>query len=991
MMLSVMVVGAGAAFSDQSKIKNTEAVDACTALNIIGGYPDGSFKPEGNITRAEVTKMICVALNGGKNPAVSTNTTPTFSDVRGNANAAWAEGYIESCAAQGIVSGVGGGKFAPNGNVTGVQLAKMLLVSLGYKSENEGFTGNAWATNVNVRAAQKGLYEGLEKMDTSAAITRDNAAQMVWNALQAYEVEYKTTLTTDSKGQLTSQITVQDKVDGNFQKITLMQDKYEAKKVDAGILLTCSKVDGKDYYSITTEDGTSYNKIYTDVSDLIGQKVQLLKKTDSSTNEVTIYGVYADEDSKVVATSTVGVLDTVKNESAKVKVDGTEYKTDKDLTSVKVIYPNEKSVPSSLDTLSEVVAAKNTYPAYAVKLIDNDGNNKIDLVVVTPKDVKEVTYVGSSSVTVGGKSYKFDDADIYKNIAKDDWAVIVAGDYTVTGDPVITKADSVSGKVNGVKSGSPVEVKIDNTWYKLTSSVSTPDVGDEITAAVVGNYVYDIDTTSASSKSILFISANDAADNDLSTDYTVDARAYFTDGTNKKITVDKLNGKDVSTAADSATSTQVTENELANKLYTYATDKDGNYELKELANAANESVFNSNITVAKNLAGYDAYGTHTSTTVSASTFTGTDYSNKRVDNTLIADDAVLFVVANTEIKVISGKTARDWANTVNVKNVGLLTKESNGINYVKVGALINKGDKVANADGDKLYAYLTDDSFETKKNGDTVTAFNVVVGNSTETTTLYEDGTSHTGIAAGSVIVYTVDGDEIDVKNVVTASTYAQNGSSTYDDGAYAIKGFDGKVKGDMSLVKSDGSIVNVTLDEDCVFIGVDDAKNVGTTSNIGAVPTTADKDEYDRYDMNAYVVFNSDNKVIAVVYDTVNNELDINNVKTATVAAAKALSVTSAVTATGTDTNASFTVSIVPGAGDVKPGTTVTVTVTPNTAVATANKAVVTVTAGSTTVGTLNFAAGATAAQTVTFTMPNAATAVSATAVTSAVATPAP
>ena len=32
MMLSVMVVGAGAAFSDQSKIKNTEAVDACVAL-----------------------------------------------------------------------------------------------------------------------------------------------------------------------------------------------------------------------------------------------------------------------------------------------------------------------------------------------------------------------------------------------------------------------------------------------------------------------------------------------------------------------------------------------------------------------------------------------------------------------------------------------------------------------------------------------------------------------------------------------------------------------------------------------------------------------------------------------------------------------------------------------------------------------------------------------------------------------------------------------
>ncbi len=74
---------------------------------------------------------------------------------------------------------MGGGRFSPNGNVTGTQLAKMLLVSLGYNANTEEFVGNAWATNVNVRASQKGLYEGLESMDTSAAITRDNAAQMV--------------------------------------------------------------------------------------------------------------------------------------------------------------------------------------------------------------------------------------------------------------------------------------------------------------------------------------------------------------------------------------------------------------------------------------------------------------------------------------------------------------------------------------------------------------------------------------------------------------------------------------------------------------------------------------------------------------------------------------------------------------------------------------------------------------------------------------------
>ena len=287
MMLSVMVVGAGAAFSDQSKIKNTEAVDACTALNIIGGYPDGTFKPEGNITRAEVTKMICVALNGGKEPNVGTNATPTFSDVRTNANSAWAEGYIESCYAQGIVSGVGGGKFAPAGNVTATQMAKMLLVALGYNADNEGFTGNAWATNVNVRASQKGLYEDLENIDVNAALTRDNAAQMIWNALNAYEVEYKTTLITDSKGQLTSQITVQDKqVQGTkgFVKITLLEDKYESTTVTG----TLSKIEwndtDKEYkYTLANVDPDTADTTYqsaSDFSDLFGMKVKVVYTKD---------------------------------------------------------------------------------------------------------------------------------------------------------------------------------------------------------------------------------------------------------------------------------------------------------------------------------------------------------------------------------------------------------------------------------------------------------------------------------------------------------------------------------------------------------------------------------------------------------------------------------------------------------------------------------------------------------------------------------------
>ena len=362
MMLSVMVVGAGAAFSDQSKIKNTEAVDACTALNIIGGYPDGSFKPEGNITRAEVTKMICVALNGGKEPNLATNATPTFSDVRTNANSAWAEKYIESCYAQGIVSGVGGGKFAPAGNVTGTQLAKMLLVALGYKSENEGFTGNAWATNVNTVASAKGLYAGLETIDPSAAITRDNAAQMVWNAMNAYEVEYKTSLIADKDGKLSTQITVQDKLglDGK-SKITLLEDKYDAIAI-TGTLTQVKQDKGKSTYSITVKDpkyngknyngdvtnkDISYSDVTKDYSDLLYQNVRVLVKPDNNGKDAVVYGVYATNKN----TTQTGILKNLKMDGDKAKLDGTKY----DLASAadQTVYLNGKDVSVSYQTKNQ--------------------------------------------------------------------------------------------------------------------------------------------------------------------------------------------------------------------------------------------------------------------------------------------------------------------------------------------------------------------------------------------------------------------------------------------------------------------------------------------------------------------------------------------------------------------------------------------------------------------------------------------------------------
>ena len=556
MMLSVMVVGAGAAFSDQSKIKNTEAVDACTALNIIGGYPDGSFKPEGNITRAEATKMICVALNGGKDPATSTNATPTFSDVRTNANAAWAEGYIESCVAQGIVSGVGGGKFAPAGNVTGVQLAKMLLVALGYNSDIEGFTGNAWATNVNVRATQRGLYDGLEKMDTAAAISRDNAAQMVWNALQALEVKYDYTLVSD-KGNLTSTTTLVEK------NKTLLADKYSGAGVYEGVLTASGKyaiegdaakdkivmakvekIDGKNVDSTQTAYKNQKWDCDKDMTALLGQYVKVLVNNKSDA-----YGVFPVEGENTVVTA---AFKDVKIDDGKIKVNGTSYNY--------AAAAEVKGVEKTSGTALKISDLTGDYAEVAsgdqITFISSDGDDTFDRAIVNPlkavsgNTLAKVTYVSSTEFVAGGETYKFEDVIAPTDLKKGDYVAYY--ENTFTGDKQFVKATEVKGKVTSTKNStrdSAKEVKIGDNWYTVgNTTANIPFTGalirkgdnvtlnSTVTVQVINDVIDYADSNGTGSTDTALVLA---ASGSMNADGDYQVKLLFADGTTKLVAADK--------------------------------------------------------------------------------------------------------------------------------------------------------------------------------------------------------------------------------------------------------------------------------------------------------------------------------------------------------------------------------------------------------------------------------------------------------------------
>ena len=186
MLLGMMVVGASAVsyndFSDRTEIVNKDAVSMLTTLGVIDGKPDGSYAPEEFVTREQMAKMISVIMNqGSDNNDLFVGVPSGLTDVAGN----WALGHINYCYSLGIIAGRGDGRFDPTANVTASEAAKMLLVAMGYDSNIFEFTGMDWEINVNRRANEAKLYEEIKSIDTSVGLSRDNTAQMAYNALEA--------------------------------------------------------------------------------------------------------------------------------------------------------------------------------------------------------------------------------------------------------------------------------------------------------------------------------------------------------------------------------------------------------------------------------------------------------------------------------------------------------------------------------------------------------------------------------------------------------------------------------------------------------------------------------------------------------------------------------------------------------------------------------------------------------------------------------------
>ena len=464
MLVGMMVVSASAAsynnLTDKDEIVNKDAVSMLVSLGIIEGKPDGSYAPTENVDRAQMAKMLSVIMNKGvDNSALYQSVNSGLVDVNTN----WAKGHINYCYTTGIIAGRGNGKFDPSATVTALEAAKMLLVAVGYDPAIEGFEGADWAINVSVRADEQGIFEGFTK-DLSAPLNRDDAALLIYNAL---DVEMIQSYTTNNYPIAYS------------DHRTILADKYGVIKVQGVVV-------ANEWASLASDDGdaalkegktTIYNgegifsttgnttvskedaslktqtfNVSTPV-DMLGKTVNLYIKKTTILADSTVYGdpVVSDVNTVVTTGETVLYSGAKDPQVDYDKLLGENGLTDKD---AKYFwnYNSGKYIPNTTEKYGDKTA---NVKGATLTIIDNNGDGEVDYVLSVEKALADITSVNSKKETVTIRTLgTLDNKDVvgYEDMAKEDVVLYVQyGGRTYLEKPEVVTGEMEHFNVKGTE------------------------------------------------------------------------------------------------------------------------------------------------------------------------------------------------------------------------------------------------------------------------------------------------------------------------------------------------------------------------------------------------------------------------------------------------------------------------------------------------------------------------------------------------------------
>ena len=404
MLVGMMVVSASAAsynnLTDKDEIVNKDAVSMLVSLGIIEGKPDGSYAPTENVDRAQMAKMLSVIMNKGvDNSALYQSVNSGLTDITSH----WAKGHINYCYTTGIIAGRGTGTFDPSATVTALEAAKMLLVAVGYDPAIEGFEGADWAINVSVRADEQGIFEGFTK-DLSAPLNRDDAALLIYNALDVEMIQSYTTnnypiVYSDHRTILSDKygvIKVEGVVTANEWAIldddtdtALQEGKTRIYNPD-GILSTTGNTAVAQDSSANVK--TQVFNVSTPV-DMLGKAVTMYVKKTTILADSTVYGapVVSDVNTVIETGEKVTGGDSKDDDSLAALLKGTGLATDK----ATEYYHNYEEVAIDSADVDDIMNVKGA----ALTVIDNDNDGYVNYVISVEKSLTHVSGVSSKNET----------------------------------------------------------------------------------------------------------------------------------------------------------------------------------------------------------------------------------------------------------------------------------------------------------------------------------------------------------------------------------------------------------------------------------------------------------------------------------------------------------------------------------------------------------------------------------------------------------------
>lgn len=170
-------------YSDMAQHWSCEAVYALSEQGIVNGFPDGTFKPEESVSRAEFIKMLMSAAG-----EASAESSCTFDDVTEND---WFFDYVAAAKEMGIAVGFDN-KFNPNGILSREDASVMLYRTMktknaelaGAQSFNDDGEISEYAKEAVSALCANGITKGYDgRFSPKAKLTRAEAATLIYRMI----------------------------------------------------------------------------------------------------------------------------------------------------------------------------------------------------------------------------------------------------------------------------------------------------------------------------------------------------------------------------------------------------------------------------------------------------------------------------------------------------------------------------------------------------------------------------------------------------------------------------------------------------------------------------------------------------------------------------------------------------------------------------------------------------------------------------------------